>query len=60
MHHICCEVASVERAAEALREEGIEPFGGIIDSGWKKHTFLHPKDSGGVLFQLFEESERRD
>jgi methylmalonyl-CoA/ethylmalonyl-CoA epimerase len=60
MHHICCEVASVERAAEALRNEGIEPFGGIIDSGWKKHTFLHPKDSGGVLFQLFEERERRD
>ena len=60
MHHICCEVASVERAAEALREEGIEPFGGIIDSGWKKHTFLHPRDSGGVLFQLFEEPERRD
>ena len=60
MHHICCEVASVERAAAALRKEGIEPFGGIIDSGWKKHTFLHPKDSGGVLFQLFEESGRRD
>jgi methylmalonyl-CoA epimerase len=59
MHHVCCEVASVERAAEALRAEGIEPFGGIIESDWKKHTFLHPKDSGGVLFQLFEE-ERRD
>ncbi len=55
MHHICCEVASVERAAAALRAEGIEPFGGIIESDWKRHTFLHPKDSGGVLFQLFEE-----
>ncbi|MBE0610232.1 MAG: hypothetical protein IH609_12695 [Dehalococcoidia bacterium] len=30
-------------------------FGGIVDEGWKKHTFLHPRDSGGVLFQLFEE-----
>ncbi|MCA9844378.1 MAG: VOC family protein [Dehalococcoidia bacterium] len=55
MHHICCEVESVEAAAAALREHGIEPFGGIIDAGWKKHTFIHPKDSGGVLFQLFEE-----
>jgi len=55
MHHVCCEVASVEEAAAALRANGIEPFGGIIDNGWKKHTFLHPKDSGGVLFQLFEE-----
>lgn len=59
MHHICCEVASVEAAAAALRSEGIEPFGGIIESDWKKHTFLHPRDSGGVLFQLFEE-DRRD
>lgn len=55
MHHICCEVASVEEACEGLRANGIEPFGGIVDEGWKKHTFLHPKDSGGVLFQLFEE-----
>ena len=55
MHHICCEVASVEAACEGLRANGIEPFGGTVDEGWKKHTFLHPKDSGGVLFQLFEE-----
>jgi methylmalonyl-CoA/ethylmalonyl-CoA epimerase len=55
MHHICCEVASVEAACEGLRANGVEPFGGIVDEGWKKHTFLHPKDSGGVLFQLFEE-----
>jgi len=55
MHHICCEVASVDAAAEALRANGVEPFGGVIDSDWKKHTFIHPRDSGGVLFQLFEE-----
>ncbi len=57
MHHICCEVASVEAAAEALRANGIEPFGGVIESTWKKHTFIHPRDSGGVLFQLFEEAK---
>jgi methylmalonyl-CoA/ethylmalonyl-CoA epimerase len=55
MHHVCCEVASVDRAVEALRREGIEPHGGVIESDWRKHTFLHPRDSGGVLFQLFEE-----
>ncbi len=55
MHHICCQVVSVDRAAEALRREGIEPFGGVIESDWRKHTFIHPRDSGGVLFQLFEE-----
>jgi methylmalonyl-CoA epimerase len=55
MHHVCCEVADVEKAAAALRAEGIEPHGGIVDNDWRKHTFLHPRDSGGVLFQLFEE-----
>ena len=55
MHHICCEVADVDRAAAALRAEGIEPFGGVIENHWRKHTFIHPRDSGGVLFQLFEE-----
>jgi len=59
MHHICCEVASVEKAAAALRANGIEPFGGVIESDWKKHTFIHPRDSGGVLFQLFEEPAER-
>ncbi len=60
MHHICCEVASVDRTAEALRADGIEPFGGVVESDWQRHTFLHPRDSGGVLFQLFEEGRRRD
>ena len=56
MHHICCEVASVDACAAALKAEGIEPFGGIIEGGdWHRHTFIHPRDSGGVLFQLFEE-----
>jgi methylmalonyl-CoA/ethylmalonyl-CoA epimerase len=59
MHHVCCEVASVEGAAEALRREGIEPHGGVIESDWRRHTFLHPRDSGGVLFQLFEEPRER-
>jgi methylmalonyl-CoA/ethylmalonyl-CoA epimerase len=55
MHHICCEVESVDAAAEALRGAGIEPHGSVIVNDWKKHTFIHPRDSGGVLFQLFEE-----
>lgn len=55
LHHVCCEVADVDRAVAALRAEGIEPHGGVIENGWRKHTFLHPRDSGGVLFQLFEE-----
>lgn len=55
MHHVTCQVESVERAAAALRAQGIEPWGGVIESDWHRHTFIHPRDSGGVLFQLFEE-----
>ena len=56
MHHICCEVESLDATVAALNAEGIEPFGGIQGGeGWHRHTFIHPKDSGGVLFQLFEE-----
>jgi len=55
MHHICCEVESVDESAAALIENEITPFGGVIRSDWHPHTFIHPKDSGGVLFQLFEE-----
>jgi len=54
LHHICLEVESVEAAVAGLKEEGIEAFGGIVESDWRRHTFLHPRDSGGVLFQLFE------
>ena len=43
MHHICCEVASVEDAVAALRAEGIAAHGGIIQNDWRKHTFLHPR-----------------
>lgn len=55
MHHVCIEVESVDHTVEALKAEGIEAFGGIVESDWHRHTFLHPRDSGGVLFQLFEE-----
>lgn len=55
MHHVCCEVADVDKAAAALRAEGIEPYGGVVQNSWRKHTFIHPRDSDGVLFQLFEE-----
>ena len=38
-----------------LRECGIEPFGGPrVSYDWKE-MFVHPKTTGGVLFQLFEQ-----
>lgn len=55
VHHIAIEVEDVEQAAAYLREEiGIEPFRGVRSDGEWKQTFIHPRDSGGVLYQLFE------
>ena len=57
LHHVTFEVEDIDKAAEAIREYGIEPMGGVQRShGWAE-TYIHPKDSGGVLFQFYEEEE---
>tara|TARA_Y100000588_G_scaffold323396_1_gene355953 strand:+ start:351 stop:1178 length:828 start_codon:yes stop_codon:yes gene_type:complete len=56
LHHVSCEVESIDRAVEALSENGIKPPGGVEDSLWKRNIFLSPRDTNGVLFQLFEEA----
>lgn len=55
MHHVGCKVASLDEAVKALGSKGIEPHGGIAESGGRRFTFIHPRDSDGVLFQIFEE-----
>ena len=52
VHHITLDVASVDDAAAHLRTHGIEPWGGVRGDGEWRETFIHPRDAGGVLFQL--------
>ena len=60
LHHVTFEVEDVDQAAQAIRDFGIEPFGGVQRShGWAE-TYIHPKDSGGVLFQFFAEEGPHD
>ena len=55
VHHITVEVEDIEQAVAYLREEmGIKPFRGIWSDGEWRQTFIHPRDAGGVLYQLFE------
>ncbi len=43
--------------AAVIRNYGIEPWGGVRRShGWAE-TYIHPRDSGGVLFQFYVEEE---
>ena len=44
-------------AAQAMRDHGVEPFLGIKRGhGWAE-TYIHPKDSGGVLFQFYVDED---
>lgn len=56
LHHVTFEVEDTERAARAMRAFGIEPFRGVQRSGSWIETYMHPKDSGGVLFQFYTEA----
>ena len=53
LHHVTFEVESVDKAIHALRDYGYEPFGGRSYERYKE-VYVHPRDSGGVLFQLYE------
>jgi methylmalonyl-CoA/ethylmalonyl-CoA epimerase len=57
LHHITFEVADTQRWADHLKANGIEPWGGVRENGGWRETFVHPKDSGGVLYQFYQESE---
>ncbi|MBI1885037.1 MAG: VOC family protein [Chloroflexi bacterium] len=59
LHHVTFEVEDVEKAAAAMRAFGIEPFRGVRRShGWAE-TYIHPRDSGGVLFQLYTDEDHQ-
>ncbi len=55
MHHVCCEVPSVAAAVGGLRAAGIEAHGGAQEHGYyRTTTYIHPRDAGGILVQLFD------
>ncbi len=55
LHHVTIEVEDADAAAGELRKRHIDPFGGPRVSWDWKEMFIHPKSSGGVLFQLYEQ-----
>ncbi len=56
-HHVTFEVTDIREAARILRDYGIEPYGYREDADWAHELFIHPRDTGGVLIQLFEPHE---
>ena len=53
LHHVTFQVESVDKATKALQDYGYEPFGGRSYERYKE-VYVHPRDAGGVLFQLYE------
>ncbi|MFQ5477538.1 MAG: VOC family protein [Candidatus Binatia bacterium] len=57
-HHVTLEVRNWDKAMEACQYHGVEPFdenSGETDGAKWRDIFLHPKQTGGVLTQLFWE-----
>lgn len=62
LHHVCLKVDNLEETMVELKEKGID----IIDeapksgAGGKKIVFLHPKSTGGVLFELNSDLKNKE
>jgi methylmalonyl-CoA/ethylmalonyl-CoA epimerase len=52
LHHLTFKVKDLEAAVRALKAAGLEPFGTMLDRPRWKETYLHPRETGGVLIQL--------
>lgn len=54
LHHICFEVEDINAALAALSEAKVELIDQVPRRGARGHwvAFLHPRATGGVLFEL--------
>jgi methylmalonyl-CoA/ethylmalonyl-CoA epimerase len=58
MHHLCLEVADLTGLLLQLKAKGIEVINSepkIGDNG-RIYAFIHPKSTGGVLVELYQQS----
>jgi methylmalonyl-CoA/ethylmalonyl-CoA epimerase len=58
LHHVTFKIKDLEAALGALRAAGFEPFGTMLDRPRWKETYLHPRQTGGVLIQLAQSAGR--
>ena len=52
LHHLTFKVDDLEAALEILTRAGFTPFATMMEHPDWKETFLHPRETGGVLIQL--------
>lgn len=59
-HHVTLEVADFDRALAQLEAHEVRTFGGnegVTDGARWRDAFVHPKQTGGILVQLFWEEK---
>ena len=52
LHHLTFKVDDLAEALGVLANAGFTPFGTMLDQPSWKETYLHPRETGGVLIQL--------
>ncbi len=56
LHHLTFKVADLASAIGVVEAAGFKPFGTMLDQPNWKETYLHPRETGGVLIQLAQAS----
>ncbi|MBL7498702.1 VOC family protein [Frankia sp. CNm7] len=57
LHHITFRVPDLAAAVDVLSGSGYKPFGTRLEDPAWRETYLHPRETGGVLIQLVEAAE---
>lgn len=52
LHHLTFKVDDLAAALDVVTSAGFTPFGTMLDQPNWKETYLHPRQTGGVLVQL--------
>lgn len=52
LHHLTFKVEDLAAGLDAVTSAGFTPFGSMLDNPSWKETYLHPRETGGVLIQL--------
>jgi methylmalonyl-CoA/ethylmalonyl-CoA epimerase len=52
LHHVTFKVPDIQLALERVLAAGYHPAGTYLEQAEWRETFLHPRETGGVLVQL--------
>jgi methylmalonyl-CoA/ethylmalonyl-CoA epimerase len=58
IHHITLGVENLDAAIAYFESRGVRVLARNVDDPYWKHCYLHPGDTFGAMFQVFEENDR--